>query len=116
MAVAGAVDGASVGGGSSSADPTRTTVAYVDEAAGKYRNSEKVAEHRFARRITDVPFSGFRFQTRNTLGQLALAFADAFNAQHVASRRHAASVKDFFSIGSPVVYIATVIMPIKRYR
>ncbi|SUH38123.1 flagellar hook-associated protein 1 [Salmonella enterica subsp. enterica] len=44
-------------------------------------------------------------QTRNTLGQLALAFADAFNAQHTKGYDADGNKgKDFFSIGSPVVY------------
>ncbi|CDL38974.1 Flagellar hook-associated protein FlgK [Citrobacter freundii] len=65
----------------SSDDPSRTTVAYVDGVAGEVAIPEKL--------ITTGSLGGlltFRSQeldqTRNTLGQLALAFADAFNTQH----------------------------------
>lgn len=75
------VDGASVGGGSSSADPTRTTVAYVDEAAGNIEIPEKLLNTGSLGGLLTFRSQDLD-QTRNTLGQLALAFADAFNAQH----------------------------------
>ncbi|HAU5636548.1 flagellar hook-associated protein FlgK [Citrobacter amalonaticus] len=85
-------------------DPTRTTVAYVDSIAGNIEIPEKL--------ITTGSLGGlltFRSQdldqTRNTLGQLALAFADAFNQQH--REGYDANGKnnvDFFSIGDPAVY------------
>ena len=88
----------------SQADPTRTTVAYVDSIAGNIEIPEKL--------ITTGSLGGlltFRSQdldqTRNTLGQLALAFADAFNQQH--REGYDANGKnnvDFFSIGDPAVY------------
>ena len=65
----------------SSADPARTTIAYVDAAAGNVEISEK--------QITTGSLGGlltFRSQdldqARNTLNQMALAFADAMNTQH----------------------------------
>lgn len=67
----------------SSADPARTTIAYVDAAAGNVEISEK--------QITTGSLGGlltFRSQdldqARNTLNQMALAFADAMNTQHQA--------------------------------
>ncbi len=43
-------------------------------------------------------------QTRNTLGQLALAFAEAFNTQHKAGfDANGDAGKDFFAIGKPAV-------------
>ena len=66
----------------SSADPSRTTVAYVD---GTFR-------------AQDLD------QTRNTLGQLALAFAEAFNTQHKAGfDANGDAGEDFFAIGKPAV-------------
>ncbi|HCL6627472.1 TPA: flagellar hook-associated protein FlgK [Citrobacter amalonaticus] len=88
----------------SQADPSRTTVAYVDSIAGNIEIPEKL--------MTTGSLGGlltFRSQdldqTRNTLGQLALAFADAFNQQH--REGYDANGKnnvDFFSIGDPAVY------------
>lgn len=85
-------------------DPSRTTVAYVDSIAGNIEIPEKL--------ITTGSLGGlltFRSQdldqARNTLGQLALAFADAFNQQH--REGYDANGKnnvDFFSIGDPAVY------------
>ncbi|MBN6043499.1 flagellar hook-associated protein FlgK [Citrobacter sp. ku-bf4] len=88
----------------SQADPTRTTVAYVDSIAGNIEIPEKL--------LTTGSLGGlltFRSQdldqTRNTLGQLALAFADAFNQQHRAGyNANGENNVDFFSIGSPAVY------------
>lgn len=98
------VDGASVGGGSSSADPTRTTVAYVDEAAGNIEIPEKLLNTGSLGGLLTFRSQDLD-QTRNTLGQLALAFADAFNAQHTKGYDADGNKgKDFFSIGSPVVY------------
>ncbi|MDU5317554.1 MAG: flagellar hook-associated protein FlgK [Escherichia coli] len=43
-------------------------------------------------------------QTRNTLGQLALAFAEAFNSQHKAGfDANGDAGEDFFTIGKPAV-------------
>jgi flagellar hook-associated protein FlgK len=65
----------------SSADPTRTTVAYVDSLAGNVEIPEKL--------ITNGSLGGlltFRSKdldgARNSVNQLAMAFASAFNAQH----------------------------------
>ncbi|MDU6682637.1 MAG: flagellar hook-associated protein FlgK [Enterobacteriaceae bacterium] len=85
----------------SSDDPSRTTVAYADPTAGNIEIPEKL--------LTTGSLGGvltFRSQdldkTRNTLGQLAYAFADAFNAQH----KQGYDVEgdpgtDFFTIGTP---------------
>lgn len=88
----------------SQADPSRTTVAYVDSIAGNIEIPEKL--------ITTGSLGGlltFRSQdldqTRNTLGQLALAFADAFNQQHREGYDAKGNTNvDFFTIGSPAVY------------
>lgn len=86
---------------SSSADPSRTTVAYVDNTAGNIEIPEKL--------ITSGSLGGlltFRSQdldqTRNTLGQLALSFADAFNQQHTQGYdANGDQGTDFFTIGGP---------------
>ncbi|EPC0894427.1 flagellar hook-associated protein FlgK [Citrobacter freundii] len=87
----------------SSDDPSRTTVAYVDGVAGEVAIPEKL--------ITTGSLGGlltFRSQeldqTRNTLGQLALAFADAFNMQHKEGfDANGDPGKNFFDIGGPAV-------------
>ncbi|HEM7942655.1 flagellar hook-associated protein FlgK [Citrobacter freundii] len=87
----------------SSDDPSRTTVAYVDGVAGDVAIPEKL--------ITTGSLGGlltFRSQeldqTRNTLGQLALAFADAFNTQHKEGfDANGDPGKNFFDIGGPAV-------------
>ncbi len=84
-------------------DPNRTTVAYVDGVAGNVEIPEKL--------LNTGSLGGlltFRSQeldqTRNTLGQLALAFADAFNTQHKEGfDANGDQGKDFFAIGSPAV-------------
>ncbi|HHA2010118.1 flagellar hook-associated protein FlgK [Enterobacter quasimori] len=67
----------------SSADPSRTTIAYVDAASGNVEIPEK--------QITTGSLGGlltFRSEdldkARNALNQMALAFADAMNTQHEA--------------------------------
>ncbi|XNM70355.1 FlgK family flagellar hook-associated protein [Escherichia coli] len=87
----------------SSADPTRTTVAYVDNVAGSIEIPEKL--------LTTGSLGGmltFRSQdldqTRNSLNQMALAFADAFNkVLKVASTQMAKKVKRFSALGIPAV-------------
>ena len=87
----------------SSDDPSRTTVAYVDGVVGEVAIPEKL--------ITTGSLGGlltFRSQeldqTRNTLGQLALAFADAFNTQHKEGfDANGDPGKNFFDIGGPAV-------------
>ncbi|HCO7565220.1 TPA: flagellar hook-associated protein FlgK [Escherichia fergusonii] len=87
----------------SHADPSRVTVAYVDATAGEIEIPEKL--------LTSGTLGGmltFRSQdldqSRNTLGQLALAFADAFNKQHQAGfDPTGAKGEDFFAIGKPLV-------------
>ena len=87
----------------SSDDPSRTTGAYVDGVAGEVAIPEKL--------ITTGSLGGlltFRSQeldqTRNTLGQLALAFADAFNTQHKEGfDANGDPGKNFFDIGGPAV-------------
>ena len=87
----------------SSADPTRTTVAYVDEVAGNVEIPEKL--------LNTGSLGGlltFRSEdldkARNTLNQLALAFADAMNTQHEAGFDAEANAGGaLFNIGSPAV-------------
>lgn len=85
----------------SSDDPARITVAYVDNTAGNIEIPEKL--------LTTGSLGGlltFRSQdldqTRNTLGQLALSFADAFNAQHKQGFDVDGNAGGtFFDIGTP---------------
>ena len=87
----------------SSADPARTTIAYVDAAAGNVEISEK--------QITTGALGGlltFRSQdldqARNTLNQMALAFADAMNTQHQAGfDANGDPGGKLFDFGSPAV-------------
>lgn len=87
----------------SSADPARTTIAYVDAAAGNVEISEK--------KITTGSLGGlltFRSQdldqARNTLNQMALAFADAMNTQHQAGfDANGDPGGKLFDFGSPAV-------------
>lgn len=85
----------------SSADPARTTLAYVDKIAGNVEIPEK--------QVTTGSLGGllsFRMQdldqARNTLGQLALSFADSFNQQHVKGfDADGDAGEKFFNIGGP---------------
>ncbi|EOZ1442094.1 flagellar hook-associated protein FlgK [Enterobacter hormaechei] len=87
----------------SSADPARTTIAYVDAAAGNVEISEK--------QITTGSLGGlltFRSQdldqARNTLNQMALAFANAMNTQHQAGfDANGDKGGKLFDFGSPAV-------------
>lgn len=88
---------------SSSADPTRIAVAYVDEVAGAIEIPEKA--------LNTGSLGGlltFRSEdldkARNTLNQLALAFADAMNTQHEKGfDANGDQGKALFNIGSPAV-------------
>ncbi|MCO4312553.1 flagellar hook-associated protein FlgK [Pectobacterium versatile] len=88
---------------SSSSDPSRLTIGYKDQTNDVVTLNENT--------LTGGSLGGliaFRTETldeaRNQLGQLALAFADAFNAQHQKGFDHD-GVKgvDFFSFGKAVV-------------
>ena len=87
----------------SSADPSRTTIAYVDAASGNTEIPEK--------QITTGSLGGlltFRSQdldqARNTLNQMALAFADAMNTQHEAGfDANGQAGGKLFDFGSPAV-------------
>jgi flagellar hook-associated protein 1 FlgK len=91
----------------SSADPSRTTVAYVDNVAGNIEIPEKL--------LTTGSLGGlltFRSQdldqTRNSLNQMALAFADAFNQQnsqgiYIDADGNNVQGGNFFTIGDPSV-------------
>ena len=87
----------------SSADSSRTTVAYVDNVAGNVEIPEKL--------LTTGSLGGmltFRSQdldqTRNSLNQMALAFADAFNQVHRGGIDADGNTNvDFFSFGTPSV-------------
>lgn len=85
----------------SSADPNRTTVAYVDNVAGNVEIPEKL--------LTTGSLGGlltFRSQdldqTRNSLNQMAMAFADAFNTVHKQGiDADGKAGVDFFDFGKP---------------
>ena len=87
----------------SSADPTRTTIAYSDEVSGNVEIPEKM--------ITTGSLGGlFTFRSedldkaRNNLNQLALAFADAMNKQHEAGfDANGDAGGKLFDFGSPAV-------------
>ena len=87
----------------SSADPARTTVAYVDDVAGNVEIPEKM--------ITTGSLGGLlTFRTedldkaRNTLNQMALAFADSMNTQHEAGfDANGDAGGKLFNFGSPAV-------------
>ncbi len=87
----------------SSADPSRTTVAYVDKVSGTTEIPES--------QLTSGSLGGvlaFRSQdldsARNRLGQLAQSFATAFNEQHAKGYdADGAEGKDFFTVGKPAV-------------
>ncbi|CAM8675543.1 flagellar hook-associated protein FlgK [Kluyvera sp. M-M157-B] len=87
----------------SSADASRTTVAYVDNVAGNVEIPEKL--------LTTGSLGGlltFRSQdldqTRNSLNQMALAFADAFNQVHRGGIDADGNTNvDFFDFGDPSV-------------
>ena len=87
----------------SSADPSRTTVAYVDDVAGNVEIPEKM--------ITTGSLGGLlTFRTedldkaRNSLNQMALAFADAMNTQHEAGfDANGDAGGKLFNFGSPAV-------------
>lgn len=88
---------------SSSADPSRVTVAYVDKIAGPIEIPES--------QLNSGSLGGmlsFRTQdldsARNRLGQLALTFADAFNKQHTQGfDANGDQGTNLFDIGSPSV-------------
>lgn len=87
----------------SSADPTRTTVAYVDGVAGNVEIPEKLIDTGSLGGLMTFRSQELD-QTRNTLGQLALAFADAFNTQHKEGfDANGDAGEDFFAIGGPSV-------------
>lgn len=85
----------------SSADPTRTTVAWIDSLAGNVEIPEKL--------LTNGTLGGlltFRSEsldsTRNSVNQLAMAFSGAFNTQHKAGiDANADAGTDFFKVGDP---------------
>ena len=87
----------------SSSDPTRTTVAYVDNVAGNIEIPEKLLNTGSHGGLLTFRSQDLD-QTRNSLNQMALAFADAFNAQHAQGiDANGDKGKDFFTIGDPSV-------------
>ena len=87
----------------SSADPSRPTVAYVDATAGNVEIPEKLLNSGSLGGLLTFRSQDLD-QTRNTLNQLALAFAEAFNAQHKQGYdANGDQGEDFFSIGKPSV-------------
>lgn len=87
----------------SSSDPTRTTVAYVDNVAGNIEIPEKLLNTGSLGGLLTFRSQDLD-QTRNSLNQMALAFADAFNAQHAKGiDANGKKGEDFFTIGAPSV-------------
>ncbi|MEO3989043.1 flagellar hook-associated protein FlgK [Pseudocitrobacter cyperus] len=87
----------------SSSDPTRTTVAYVDNVAGNIEIPEKLLNTGSLGGLLTFRSQDLD-QTRNSLNQMALAFADAFNQQHAQGiDANGDEGKAFFTIGSPSV-------------
>lgn len=93
----------------SSDDPGRTTVAYVDNTAGNIEIPEKLLNSGTLGGLLTFRSQDLD-QTRNTIGQLALSFADAFNTQHKAGYTMGYEAgddvndfkgTDFFTIGGP---------------
>ncbi|MGB3253871.1 flagellar hook-associated protein FlgK [Buttiauxella gaviniae] len=90
----------------SSADPSRTTVAYVDPVSG----TKEIPENQLSSGTLGGMLT-FRSQdldsARNRLGQLALTFADSINQQHgkgVDAGDPPEAGGDFFSIGGPTAW------------
>ncbi|MCS3602569.1 flagellar hook-associated protein 1 FlgK [Buttiauxella sp. BIGb0471] len=88
---------------SSSADPSRITVAYVDSVSG----TTEIPENQLKNGTLGGMLT-FRSQdldgARNRLGQLALAFSDAINQQHGKGfDANGDKGEDFFNIGGPSV-------------
>lgn len=87
----------------SSADPSRTTVAYVDPTAGKIEIPEKLLNSGSLGGLLTFRSQDLD-QSRNTLNQLALSFADSFNQQHAKGiDANGDAGGDFFNIGKPAV-------------
>ncbi|WP_318385339.1 flagellar hook-associated protein FlgK [Enterobacter sp.] len=85
----------------SSADPSRTTVAYVDSTAGNIEIPEKLLNTGSLGGLMTFRSTNLD-QTRNSLGQLALSFADSFNAQHEQGFDATGTKgENFFNIGQP---------------
>ncbi|WP_129138482.1 flagellar hook-associated protein FlgK [Modicisalibacter coralii] len=88
----------------SSADPSRTVVAYNDPGGSKIELDESTFQGgtlgglmTFRRETLDT--------TQNQIGQVALSLAEGFNAQHRAGQDLNGDMGgDFFAIGSPTVY------------
>lgn len=85
----------------SSADPSRTTVAYVDNVAGNIEIPEKLLNTGSLGGLLTFRSQDLD-QTRNSLNQMAQAFADAFNKQNAQGIDANGDVGgDFFTIGGP---------------
>ena len=85
----------------SSSDPSRTTVAYVDKVAGKIEIPEKMLNTGSLGGLLTFRSQDLD-QTRNSLNQMALAFADAFNKQNAQGIDANGDVGgDLFTFGKP---------------
>ena len=85
----------------SSADPNRTTVAYVDNVAGNVEIPEKLLTTGSLGRLLTFRSQDLD-QTRNSLNQMAMAFADAFNTVHKQGiDADGKAGVDFFDFGKP---------------
>ncbi|HKN04442.1 MAG TPA: flagellar hook-associated protein FlgK [Buttiauxella sp.] len=88
---------------SSSADPSRITVAYVDPASGTIEIPESQLNNGTLGGVLNFRSEDLD-SARNRLGQLALAFGDAINQQHGKGIDANGDVgEDFFAYGEPSV-------------
>ncbi|HKM96692.1 MAG TPA: flagellar hook-associated protein FlgK [Buttiauxella sp.] len=88
---------------SSSADPSRITVAYVDPASGTIEIPESQLNNGTLGGVLNFRSEDLD-SARNRLGQLALAFGDAMNQQHGKGIDANGDVgEDFFAYGEPSV-------------
>lgn len=87
----------------SSSDPARVTVGYDDPTVGISELKETSLSGGSLSGLLEFR-SGTLDQTRNQIGQLALAFSDSFNTQHKDGYDYKGEKGgDFFSFGSPNV-------------
>ena len=88
---------------SSSADPSRITVAYVDPVSGTIEIPESQLNNGTLGGVLNFRSEDLD-SARNRLGQLALAFGDAMNQKHVEGfDANGEEGEDFFAYGKPSV-------------
>ncbi|GHA84258.1 flagellar hook-associated protein FlgK [Modicisalibacter luteus] len=88
----------------SAADPSRMVVAYRDAGGNTIEMKESTFESGTLGGLMTFRHESLD-KTQNQLGQMALAMAEGFNAQHRAGQDlNGEPGEDFFSIGSPTVF------------